>query len=175
MHQYEFNLSFGESDYAFHNAFRTPHILMLEYQQFVLLHNGVFGVFGIALVPFQSVFTNVILYLNYMLAVHSKQLTKLDIFVLFSCMWGVLMLWATVLGVGGKFYAHSRNNIRSWKEHQCRSSEKNKVFNKWRKSCKPLSFGYKGVFAIRQLTVLKFLRSVVRGTFRCLLALKGRV
>lgn len=148
---------------------------MLEYSKYSLIHKQGFSVFGFSYIPTQAVFSKVILYINYMLVAHTKELSKLDTNVLLLSMLGILGFWTWILELSGKYYIDSKRNIRSWKTFKGHGLFTAKVFRKWAKSCRPLSAGYDGLFEIRPKTVLKFLRSVATGTFKCLLALKGKL
>lgn len=59
--------------------------------------------------------------------------------------------------------------MKSWKEIYFKDKKEAKWFSKFRKARKELELGKKGVLTFKRLTVLKFLRGIIKGTFRALL------
>lgn len=87
----------------------------------------------------------------------------------------IQIIWAWILEICGRYNAESKKTLDSWKFLEHRGKEEKKLMSKVRKSCRPFSFGEKGIFVIKRMTVLKFLRGIVKGTFRALLTLgRGR-
>ncbi|CAL8092434.1 unnamed protein product [Orchesella dallaii] len=70
----------------------------------------------------------------------------------------------------GMVYGKTEGAIKSWKYVNWGSKEENVRMAKFQKSCKPWAVGYRKVYVIRKLTVLKWNRGIMRGTFRALLA-----
>jgi hypothetical protein len=85
----------------------------------------------------------------------------------------LLVFWVGVLETAGRFHKLSRSSIKSWKKEGKMSGSKyeRKVIGRFCKSCKPLSMGFEGTFVIKRLSAIKFLRAVIKGTFRALVTL----
>jgi hypothetical protein len=85
----------------------------------------------------------------------------------------LLVFWVGVLETAGRFHKLSRSSIKSWKKEGKMSGSKyeRKVIGRFCKSCKPLSMGLEGTFVIKRLSAIKFLRAVIKGTFRALVTL----
>ncbi|OXA65094.1 hypothetical protein Fcan01_00673 [Folsomia candida] len=94
---------------------------------------------------------------------------------LFLAMFGMVVVWISVISVAAKLQKESVKCILSWKtgvQIHWRSGKDRKYMAKFRKSCKPLYIGYLGYLRITPMTVLKFVQGVVRGTFRSVLAMR---
>ncbi|OXA49426.1 hypothetical protein Fcan01_16041 [Folsomia candida] len=86
----------------------------------------------------------------------------------------IAVSWAAFLTFAGKIHKSSVTCVRSWKHgEELWSRSDAKYMGKFRKSCKPLFFGYPGIMTITQKTVAKFVQGIVRGVFRTVLALKN--
>lgn len=123
------------------------------------------------LIPAQAIVTQFSLSCNYLLIRDWAYLdaTSTSLLVLWSG--GVLFLWTVVLSSGGYIQSQGRRTIVSWKYFNWPRAKKAEL-SRFRRSCKPLAIRAGGYFCIGKLTLLKFFRGIVRGTFRALLALK---
>ncbi|OXA47877.1 hypothetical protein Fcan01_16939 [Folsomia candida] len=117
----------------------------------------------IGFIPFQTLVIQLSLFCNWMLLAHwdglgfSRYIMLIGGFTLVS-------FWAVVLQTCGKFYA---KNKESWRLVE------DKYFRKWRKSVTPLYFGHPGYYVIKRLSILKFCKTIIRGTFRMMVTLKN--
>lgn len=151
---------------------RLPQNLSIEYRKFEILHSLVIHCISIAIVPFNSAVLHFILFCNFMLIRHGHSLDNLSLALLI--IWTLVLqgFWLMVLEVGGRFHKFSKSTLNSWKFLNIKDKCKKKYMKKFRKSCKPLYLGMQGYFVMNRLSVLKFLRGVIRGTFRTVVTLK---
>lgn len=82
-------------------------------------------------------------------------------------------IWAIVLELSGRFHTQSVRTLASWKGLDFKTGAEKKYMSKFKKGCYPLSIGERGLFIVRRISVLKFLRAIVKGTFRALLTIGG--
>ena len=76
-----------------------------------------------------------------------------------------------ILSAGAKFFVNSKRSVRFWRP-VCKNIDEMKYLRILKRSFRPLRFEMPGYFKITNLTMLKFLLGVSRGTFRTLLTLK---
>ncbi|OXA48074.1 hypothetical protein Fcan01_16919 [Folsomia candida] len=103
--------------------------------------------------------------------------TKIDIATrttLFLCVPSVVLSWAALITCGAKIQKSAKDCLTSWKVHgdQWESWGDRKYMSKFRKSCKPLYFGWDGFMVVTHKSVMKFMQGIIRSLFRALLALK---
>lgn len=159
----EFDLTKKCGKYNTHSSLRSPDILPLEYRCLELLHRRIMSHFSLGFIPFQTLVIQLSLFCNWMLLAHwdglgfSRYIMLIGGFTLVS-------FWAVVLQTCGKFYA---KNKESWRLVE------DKYFRKWRKSVTPLYFGHPGYYVIKRLSILKFCKTIIRGTFRMMVTLKN--
>lgn len=82
--------------------------------------------------------------------------------------------WCLTLKFGGLFREKSKETLKSWKMFRGKggTGKGGKYLRKLSKSCRPLFLGTEGYFIMGRLSILKFLRGIVKGTFRMLLTIK---
>jgi len=166
------DLNTQRGQYITRQALRDPKSLMKVCRELEILHKLCMDIFGILVIALQAVITQVILMTNYTIIRHWNRLDEVTIAVLILFTAVFQTVWFTILTCGGLYHVHSGRTLKSWKYLKFSSKEEAKMISKFRKSCRPLGIGLVGYFISRRLTVLKFMRGVVRGTFRALLALK---
>jgi hypothetical protein len=149
---------------------RVPN-LVLEYRKVELLHKQGMIVYGILLIPGQSLLTQFILYSNFTLIRHWTDLGHTMQFIIVSLSFMVFTFWCVILEISGRFYVNSITLLKSWKMLEFKSKGEAKFMSKFKKGCRPLSIGLQGYMKVKRLTVLKFMKSIVGGTFRALLTL----
>lgn len=81
------------------------------------------------------------------------------------------IIWGLTLEMAGRIALEATKVTKSWKQIKIKDKLEGKIFTKFRKSCRPVVFGQEGVFTIKRMTVLKFFRAIVKGTFRALLTI----
>lgn len=87
---------------------------------------------------------------------------------------GMQVFWAIALELSGRFYSQSKQTLGSWRNLAFKSAADKKFMSKFKRGCYPMALGERGVFGIKQISVLKFLRAIIKGTFRALLTLGGK-
>ncbi|CAL8146787.1 unnamed protein product [Orchesella dallaii] len=168
----EFRTGRQQSKYESVNTLRTFQKLPLQYRCLQLLHSAYLNVGACLIVPLQALGTNHILFCNFTLITKWENMKDFNKFMLIT--WSVvgMVFIAGLLDCAGKLCSIGEKTLVSWKFHDWGSPWRNKHMAKFRKSCKPIRVHYGNSYTIRKVTVLKFLRGIVRGTFRSLLTLK---
>lgn len=87
--------------------------------------------------------------------------------------WSMVMqiFWGALLQLSGVFHKHAKITLKSWKNIKVGNKMDKKYMSKFLKACRPIAIGERGLFLVKQTTVLKFFRAIVKGTFRALLTL----
>lgn len=80
--------------------------------------------------------------------------------------------WTFVLELGCLYFVAGKRTLMSWNRHNWGFQEQNRLMRKFQRSSKPILLCYGTQFVIGPLSVLRFYRCVIRGTFRVLLATK---
>lgn len=170
----EFNLSLNPSEQRMLPRFRSHQHFFKEYRAYEILHRQNISIFKFFIIPFQSLVMKCAMFCNFMVIRHWAHMDWIGLSFLLFVSILVITFWSFILEFGGNVLWHSKRNIYSWKNpNPAGNSIRGKELRKFRKSCRPLCVGYDGYFTIKRLSVLKFARSLVRGTFRVLLTLNG--
>jgi hypothetical protein len=159
----------NQSRYRTINALRKPMNLVLEYRMVEILHKLGMSTFGSLLLPFHILMGQFILFSNVSALRGGKDFDFNFIILSFYAQ----AAWFCVLEFGGRFHKNSTKTVKSWKYFNFKTKAEAKYMSKFRKACVPLCLEAKGVFSVKRLSVLKFIRSVVRGTFRAVLTLNS--
>lgn len=154
---------------------RDISMLMHQYRAIQIFWQTTMLFVGKFLVPFQSIFMTSSIFCNSMLIKNWKEMdTMTKAMVLF---WTIAftLAWSSILSLGGYLHKHGERVMVSWENHDFRTGYRNKLMKMVARSCKPAGINYRKCFVIRKGNVLKFLRSVLRGTLRAvLIMLKNR-
>ncbi|XP_035708041.1 uncharacterized protein LOC118435745 [Folsomia candida] len=153
---------------------RTVRHLPKEYNCVQLLHKDANGIIRYMIPILQSEFLQFILSCNVILI---RNWTSMDIYAkaqLLTWSFTFQFGWTMGLEVVGRYAKMSKTTLMSWKNLHSVSKHEKKCFTKYAKTCQPLAFGAGGVFTVNRRTVLKFIRSTVKGTFKALLAIGRR-
>ncbi|OXA37586.1 hypothetical protein Fcan01_27649 [Folsomia candida] len=148
--------------------------LVLVYRSMQLLMKDVSLLFGRYLPVLNTLYGQLAISSGYVLIVEGGKTDNSTKLVLLVCVPFTVLVWAGCLICAGKIQASSKECLTSWKVGAARWEEKEekKYMAKFRKSCKPIYFGFEGYIVVTQKTVVKFMQGLVRGLFRALLALK---
>jgi hypothetical protein len=149
---------------------RLPN-LVFEYRKIELLHKQSMMIYGILIIPAQSLLAQFILYSNFTLIRHWSDLGRTMQVMILVLSFAMFTSWCLILEISGRFHVNSIRLLKSWKMLEFRSKYEAKYLSKFRKGCRPLSIGLPGYIKIKRLTVLKFMKGIVGGTFRALLTL----
>jgi hypothetical protein len=147
----------------------------ISIRSFQLLHKLAMGTVGFAVIPVHLVSGQYVVFCQYSLMNQlngEPDWASTGLFGMTGA--AVALFWAGVLECSGRFYNLSRSSIRSWKKEGKMNgiAHERKFIGKFCKSCQPLGIGLEGTFVIKRLSSLKFLRAVIKGTFRALATLK---
>jgi len=157
----------NQLNYKTTNRLRRPYNLIHAYRTFEVMHGVAMDLIGKLILPYYTIAGQFILFWNFS-ALREESLDV--VLLLFSFISQLCTVFA--LEFSGRFSKNAILTVQSWKYMNCSYFDK-KCLNKFRKSCVPLRIETKGYFVIKRLTVLKFLRSIVKGTFRALLTLNS--
>lgn len=84
----------------------------------------------------------------------------------------IQIVWAIILELGGRFTRDAKRSLKSWKCMEFSNAAENKLMSKIRKAAaKPMVLGEEGTYKIARQSVLKFLRSIVKGSARAILTI----
>jgi hypothetical protein len=149
---------------------RVPN-LVLEYRKIELLHKQGMLIYGVLMIPAQSLLAQFILYSNFTLIRHWADLGLTVQVIILTFSFAIFTFWCVILEISGRFYVNSITLIKSWKMLEFKSKGEAKFMSKFIKGCRPLSIGLQGYMKVERLSVLKFMKGIVGGTFRALLTL----
>jgi hypothetical protein len=167
--QREFRAGLSPTEYRTSNRMRRFENFSTEYRTLELLHKQAMSIFGVMIIPEQNLVGQFVLYSNYTLIKYWNELDFTIKCVITMMDLTVLCFWFIILEVCGRFYMEAAKSLKSWKLLPVRNRMEAKYLSKFRKASRPLVIGFGEVFKIKRLTVLKFLRGIVKGTFRALL------
>lgn len=157
-----------------HNFEKNLHPFVIVYQSFEIYHKLYMELISRPIVlPLQTVLTNFIIVCNFLLIRHWADLSLLPRAILISWVFVFQLVWMITLNVAGLFNKHSVGALRSWNKIKFTRDSDAQYFIKFKKSCKPLVVGREGYYNIKMASVFVFLRGIIRGTVRVLLAFKN--
>jgi hypothetical protein len=81
----------------------------------------------------------------------------------------IQMLWGLLLESCGRIDKEAKKVPKSWKFIPNLDKMERKLLSKFGRGCRSITCGHQDVFTIKRMTVLKFFRAIVKGTFRALL------
>ncbi|XP_021944864.1 uncharacterized protein LOC110843210 [Folsomia candida] len=148
------------------SALRTPPNLMREYVNLQLVHKLVTQTTGPTLVVM-----HVVLFCNFTVLANWDTLDISTLVILALYAISHQLMWAATLQATGMLHFASVKTLESWKAVVGRDKIETNVFQKFRKSMKPLSIGMEGVKTFNRLSAPKFKKDISVGTFRALLTL----
>ncbi|XP_035712320.1 uncharacterized protein LOC110855753 [Folsomia candida] len=152
-------------------ALRKVENLIREFVCMQIVHNEMMKIVGLVIFGLHAAFSQLCLYCNFVVIENWNILPRTTKMALGSWSLLVQIIWASVLELCGQFCADSKKTLSSWKLLENVTPREKKLMSKFRKTCRPFKFGQEGMFTIKRLTVLKFLRGIVKETFRAVLAL----
>ncbi|ODM95611.1 Galectin-4 [Orchesella cincta] len=167
-------LRLGRSHYITVELLRQPHHLVWNYRALQVFFKMFNIELGIILVPIQALITALILVCNVSLRFKWDLFeVNMRIFLAFSTA-TLLVAWVIFLGLAGVLHQESKKTVASW-EWTFWSTKKEKMYmGRVKRTCVPICCGDGKRFVITPTTVLLFLRSVSKNTFR-VMAMYGRI
>ncbi|CAL8140113.1 unnamed protein product [Orchesella dallaii] len=153
--------------------FRDMDTIRMNLRKLQVFHLNLMELFSLTIVPAQSLILNLTLFSNFSLIRYWKQMNVTNIAILL--LWAIGGTFACLLMITSCAYLTDKSNmiLRSARSKDWGSRKNNKVMGKFLKSCQPLRFGHGKMYVIKQKSVLKFLKTLVRGTFRVLLTIES--
>jgi len=156
-------------NYIAKNTLRTlPHILR-EYKSLEILQKQAAELYGFMFTPLQFLIGKCILYVIYTLLKHGGDIPSSLKLLIALCGINLLIIWPIILETCGKLHRHGCAIISSLRFLNC--GRHRKYISRFKKRCRPICIGTPYFLTVKRLTVLKFLKGVIRGTLRMLLAL----
>ncbi|OXA54368.1 hypothetical protein Fcan01_10176 [Folsomia candida] len=151
---------------------RQPRNLMREYNCLKLLNLEVMETMGPLLLYIHGTYGQFCLFCNFVAIKKWDSLTYFTKLVMLIS-WSVngQLVWGLSLETFGRMDMEAKKVPKSWKFVKSGGKIELKILSKFRKSMKPLTFGEEGVFTMKRMTVLKFFRGIIKGTFRALLTI----
>lgn len=86
----------------------------------------------------------------------------------------IQVVWAIVLELAGRFHRDWKITLDSWSHLEFDTAMERKLMAKFRRNCYPMAMGKRGLFTVKKVSVLKFFRAIIKGTFRALLTVGGK-
>ncbi|CAL8136430.1 unnamed protein product [Orchesella dallaii] len=165
----EFTTGRPSTSYGISGKLRTFQRLPQFYRGLQILHSRALNLYGWMMIPFQTLCLNQVLFCNYILTTRWKEMEDLHkaLLLLWSVM--ITIIYGGVLEYGGRLFQVGTKTLRSWEHFNWGTNWRNKYMKRFGKACRPIRIHYGNRYTIRKLTVLKFFRGIVRGTFRALL------
>jgi len=169
--------TFGNGNNIVSHRYRTISLLrtvpytILEYRSTQILHQSFLEIFGFMLAPIHSLCTTIVIFCSFVIISYRHEIHSSEIFVLLLYIVVGGSYWFVVLEFGGLIYSKGGQVLLSWSVNDWGSAYNNKLMTKFRKSCPRFRINYGSTYVIRRTSVLAFVRSLSRGTFRALLTL----
>jgi len=164
----ELDLSAQGNSYISKSELRRFPDILREYRSLEILLKEFCEIYCIIYIPSQFLVGNCILYCNYALFNYWADLLNSSKLLIFLIELDVMLVWGAVLEFAGRIHFKGCRTLRSWKA--LKLGRDGKYCSKFRKRCRPLNCGT-SYFRVRRLAVLRFLRGIITGTFRVMLAL----
>jgi hypothetical protein len=158
----------GLKQYKTTDELRLFKNLLVTYRAKEILIKRVLSSYELLIIPGQGIVTNLSLFSNYTLIREWSRLDKVTVCILLFWSGGAIVAWIGALEFGGYIYKSGFMILRSWK-HLRWSPFQKKYMRKFRRGCRPLAIRAGCYFCMKPIAVLKFIRSIVRGTLRALL------
>lgn len=155
-------------------GFRSFQSIPFQYRKLQIFHLNFMEVCSSFIVPLQTIITKLGLFCNVSLIKYRHILNIANTVILMFWSFGSTMIALVALTLCAHLHVKTTKMLKTIKNKDWGSPQKNKVMKKFVRSCTPISYGYGRIYVIRKVSVLKFLRHLTRGTFRLLLTLKKK-
>ncbi|OXA48558.1 hypothetical protein Fcan01_16665 [Folsomia candida] len=159
---------------------RHPDNLPIAFRSLQVIHRVTISIYGPILLPTETFCGGIVILGVYMLVRHSQDLNTTTFSIVTTWSISMFLMYTIILRVAGIMFLKSKKTIDSWKHwgesdelrRFWRSEWARKHIGKFRKSCRPLAIEFPGYYRFNNLSMLKFIQGIVRGSLRVLLALK---
>jgi len=143
--------------------------LLKEYRTVEQIHRRAMYFYGPNTLLMQLFSGQFILYCAFTLIRHRHQLDPFLNALITIIASFILCFWTLSLETAGRYQRDSTEVLISWKFMKHNDTRQAKLMRKYIKRFQPLVVSARSFFKIKRLTVLKYLKGIVRGTFRALL------
>lgn len=159
-----------EKNYRMRAWLRTYPVLLNEYTRLELMHNVFNQLVAPGIIPFQSIVTQISLFCSCTLILSWNRLDIVTRIILILWEIGIIFLQSMILELGGRLHSQSKKVLKEWKYLNWRPLSK-RILNKFRKSRRPIALRAGQYHSIKRLSILKFYKGLIRGTFRAILSI----
>lgn len=169
---YTKELVLGQQCYGTLGILRSnPENLRHVSRAFQLINSNLMCFLGMCLVYFHSAFMLLPSFGSFLLITYWDKMNLIEKGTIGSTIWAVLFFWTSVLQFGKYLWVSSNNILWSWNGIWWGSKKETMIMRKFRKSCRPVLLQNGTMLVIARLTQLRYMKGVLRGTFRSLLTL----
>lgn len=173
---YTKELVLGQNRYNTLNTLRSnQENLRHAFRSFQILNSNIMSWLGNFLTFFHSVAMILPTFGNFVLITYWKDLFIAGKISIVCSAWGAFSFWTVTLQLGKYLYVRGDRILRSWKGVWWGTRKDTRVMNKFRKSCRPVLIHNGSLLVIARITQFKYMKGVVRGTFRSLLTLTRKI
>ncbi len=171
---YTKELVLGQNHYATFKVLRSnPENLRKVFRAFQILNANLMCFLGMFIIYLHTVLMVVPIFGNFVLIKYWDRIHLIIKTSIGCTVCGALLFWTSVLQFGKYLWVRSNKILWSWKGVGWGSAKETRIMNKFRKSCKPVLLQNGNMIVIARMTQFKYMKGVVRGTFRSLLTLTG--
>lgn len=167
-----FEMAIGRKRYKTHCSLRSATNIRLTFRSIEILAGSLLQIFGPLLLAGHGGVMLQCLFGNFVLIRYWKGLEMTSKCQLIVWMCIEVGFWGFLLQVGGIMASKGTKTINSWLVGAWCSNEENIEMKKFNRSCRPILMCYGKRFVVKRVTIFLFMRGVVRGTMRALLASK---
>lgn len=164
-------LRIGQKWYRTRDELRTPKHLVLNWRALEVELRAFNVTGGLMFVPLTLIFTSLVVFCFVSLIFHGNKLSyrmiilMSGIIVMCTCMWGL------VLYMGALEFTGSGRTLKSWLlMYPNLTIAERKYMKRLNMSCKPLHVGDGKRYMVTPITVLRFINSLGKNTFRACIA-----
>lgn len=165
-------LTCGLRSYRAWNRIRKVPNIFNVYRGLQIIHIECLSALGPMLVFWHGACTYTPVYANLVLICNWSDVHVSVRILLLVVSVGASFMWLLILQLGNRFCNHGKSLLHSWRLHDWKSVANNREMRKFRKSCRLLLLCFNNTYVIRRITPFLYVKGIVRGTFRALLALK---
>ncbi|OXA41051.1 hypothetical protein Fcan01_24181 [Folsomia candida] len=178
LHQIFRGIQFKSRENNFLAGLRTSTSLPIVWRSIELLMRLQGEVVGVFLLPAQAILGKFIIVATYLIvsngSARKSELDTVSVVVLAGFIVLVGVTWVVFLIYAGTIHKCSRKCMVTWRNARWEGRFEGKYFKMFKKSCKPILFGYPGYFEVRSISVVNFVQGTIKGIFRALLTLDGK-
>lgn len=166
-------LSIGRRSYHSVGTLRSASNTVHVYRCLQILHKNVFYLCGPYLAAVNAIMMMNSIFVNFALIRYWGCLELLTKLTLIFLNISNVTFYYLMLQLGCLFYVGAAKMLRSWKHHKWSQSKfECHVMKAFQRSCRPILLSWENNFVLGRLSIFIYGRSVVKGTFRALLATK---